>query len=318
MSKLGLERMEERESWQKLLSRSPHATRFLDPAFLDLFGAEVRFYGLYRSGVCLMGLPVIDPRGLGAPYLPWCYQQGPVFYDEIYRSAQAKRIQYEIELAETGVTALAEAETWFRFALHHRLTDMRGYDWVHYHAPGKARCTLLPRYTAILPLAGVSQDGIRQAARSARRQEEGYARTRETLEISQTGTIEELFDLYCATFARQEVEVSALERALFAPYVTYFLERDIGRILTVRDSRGRAVAAAFLFEDYDKVWHVPLIGTGETRFGGTLLYFLIADHVRAKGGVAVDFDGANSPNRAYFKHSMGAHAQLYFELRYEA
>lgn len=318
MSVLELDLITERASWQKLMSRSPHATRFLDPDFLDLFGAEVRFYGLFRNGVCLLGLPVIDPRGLGSAQLPWCYQQGPLFYDEIYRSAQAKRIQYEIELAETGVTALAEAEDWFRFALHNRLTDVRGYDWVHYHVPEKARCQVLPRYTAILPIEGVSREDIRKSARSARRQEEGYAQSREALVPSDSGTVDELFRLYCETFARQDIAISALEQALFAPYTQYFLDRDIGRILTVRNAAGAAIAAAFLFEDYDKVWHVPLIGTGETRFGGTLLYFLIADFVREQGGVAVDFDGANSPNRAYFKHSLGAHPQLYFEVRYEA
>lgn len=318
MSEFSLELIDQPDDWRGLLSRSPQTTRFLDPDFLALFQIAPRFYGLFRKGVCVLGLPVLDPREHSISSLPWCYKQGPIFYDEIYRSAQAKRIQYEIELAETGITELAKTENWFRFSLHESLTDMRGFDWVHYHEPKKRRCTILPRYTAVVRLEGRSQEDIRRATRSARRQEEGYAVKRETLTTSEDGTVDELFGLYCETFASQDVEIAPTERDLFAPYLQYFLGADIGQILTVRDSAGKAVVGAFVFKDYDNVWHVPIVGTGNTRFGGTLLYFHILDFVRSKGGVAVDFDGANSPNRAYFKHSMGANPQLYFEVRYEA
>lgn len=318
MSKLTLERIEDPAIWAKLLSRSPQATRFLDPDFLSLFGANIRFYGLFRNGFCIMGLPVIDPRSIGETALPWCYKIGPIFHDELYKSARTKRIQNEIELAEAALTLLAEVEDWFRFTLHEGLTDMRGYDWVHYHEPDKARCAVLPRYTAVLPLKDTSHESIRKAARSARRQEEGYANTRENLSTSIGGTIDELFALYCQSFARQNIEISANERALFAPYLNYFIDAGIGQILTVRDDAGAAVAGAFVFKDYDNVWHVPIVGTGETRYGGTMLYFLLADFVHQQGGDALDFDGANSPNRAYFKHSLGAEPQLYFEIRYEA
>ena len=78
------------------------------------------------------------------------------------------------------------------------------------------------------------------------------------------------------------------------------------------------VAGAFVFKDNDNVWHVPIVGTSDTHYGGTLLYFFMADFVLQHGGSALDFDGANSPNRAYFKHSLGAEPQLYFEIRYKA
>ena len=318
MSRLELRKIDDQELWRNLQKRSPQATLFLDPDFLDIFGAEIRYYGVFRSGICIMGIPVIDPRGLGSPYLPWCYQQGPIFFDEIYRSAPAKLTQYQVELAEFALTELAHIEPWFRLTLHPSLTDVRGYDWVHYHEPDKARCGVLPRYTAVLSLDGKSPNDIRKGARSARRQEEGYAKTRENLHVEQSGDVAELEALYLETFARQGVDVSDLERKLFAPYVQYFIEAGVGHVLTVRNAEEAAVAAAFIFQDFDNVWHVPLIGTSDSRYGGTLLYFAIADFALESGGKAVDFDGANSPNRAYFKHSLGAEAVPYFEIRYEA
>ena len=318
MQKFTLEPIRDMEVWRKLLLGSPQATRFLDPDFLALFEVQPRLYGVFRKGVCVLGLPVIDPRSQGSTALPWCYKQGPVFHHEVARSAQAKRVQYEIELSELGVSELARTEPWFRFALHESLIDVRGFDWVHYHDPSKPRCTILPRYTALVDLRGAGQDDLRRNVRSARRQEEGYALRRENLVTTQDGSIEELFGLYCATFASQGLDISAMERTYFAPYIQYFLDAGVGQFLTVRDEAGQALASTFIFQDYDNIWHVPIVGTGDTRYGGTLLYFHILNFVIGRGGAAVDFDGANSPNRAYFKHSMGAKPQLYFDIRYGA
>ena len=60
MSKLELHLITDTQNWRRLLSRSPQATRFLHPDFLELFGVPIRYYGVFRSDVCIMGLPVID------------------------------------------------------------------------------------------------------------------------------------------------------------------------------------------------------------------------------------------------------------------
>lgn len=313
MTKLELTQFDDISGWQHLLTRSPQGTRFLDPAVLDLFGQDYRLYGVVRGGVAIMGLPVLD----GAP-LPWCYRQGPIFLDEIWNAAPAKRIQYEIELAEFAVTELAKVEPRFRLTLSPQLTDVRGYDWVHYHDAALPRCSILPRYTAIVPLDGADTARLRAGARSARRQEERYATEREGLRATNDGTVDELFALYQTTFAQQGAAVEGAEAALFAPYVTHFLQAGCGHILMVRNDSGDAVAGAFVFGDHDGVWHVPIVGTGQTRYGGTLLYFHILDHALNHGAGAVDFDGANSPKRGYFKHSIGARPTLYFEVRYDA
>lgn len=86
----------------------------------------------------------------------------------------------------------------------------------------------------------------------------------------------------------------------------------------MRNDNGTALAIALIFKDYDGTVHVPIVGNGDTRFGGILLYLAILDTALADGAAAVDFNGANSPKRAYFKHSMGAKPVLYFDVFYGA
>ncbi len=306
------------DTWTEFLSNSPHRTRFMDPEFIAQFGASVTYWCLDRKGVLVAGLPVIDASAFNSRTLPWCYYQGIAYHREIWRAASAKRTQYEIELAEELVTAIAKDQKRFSFSLHPSLRDVRGLDWIHYHDPDLPRLQLSPRYTAIADLSDASGDSLRAQCRSARRQEEGYARDRDKLSVSNDGTIEELASLYLETFARQGVTPAAVELDMLPRYAEYFLDAGVRKLIAVRRDKGTALAIALIFKDYDGTVHVPIVGTGDTRFGGTLLYFAILDAALADGATAVDFNGANSPKRAYFKHSMGAKPALYFDVSYDA
>ena len=306
------------EEWRALLEQSPQNTLYLHPDFLELFGVDVRYWGLERKGVVIAGLPVIDAKATGGRFLPWCYYQGIVFHREIWKAAPAKRTQYEIEISEELVTAVAEVEQQFHLSLHPSLSDVRGLDWVHYHAADRARLQLFPRYTAIQSTCGETPENLRRSARSARRQEEGYANSREGLTVDRDGTLDELATLLRETFKRQGSSISEVEQQLLPKFASYLVSSAQGVFLSVRNAEGAAVAIALIFSDVDGTIHVPIVGTGETRFGGTLLYFAILDYALSVEAPAVDFNGANSPSRAYFKHSIGARPVLFFEASYDA
>ena len=303
-------------TWDRLLERSPQKTRYLNREFLSIFNAETRFYGMFKNGVCIAGIPVIDASEYGGSTLPWCYYQGPIFYDEIYRSSSGRLTQYIIELTEDMTTQLAARENRFYFSLNTNLTDVRGFDWVHYHHPIRKRCKIFPRYTAILDISEQTPDGIRKVAISSRRQEEKYAREREKLTVKVGKNIDTLKRLHAETFHRQGKEISHAEADLLETYADFLIKKGWGHVIEVLDESGTAVAAALLFEDIDKSWHVPIVGVGNTRYGGTLLYYGLIDEAKRRNGEAVDFNGANSPQRGYFKHSFGAEAKLFFEVSY--
>lgn len=311
-----LEKLEDLSIWDKLLERSPQRTRFLDRDFLAIFDVPISYYGFFKKGVCIAGVAVVDASSLGFEALPWCYYQGPIYFDEIYRSSPSRLTQYEIELGEELLTQLAEHENKFNLSIHPSITDVRGFDWVHYNHDTLPRCQLSPRYTAIVNLENQTPESLRTLSRSARRQEEGYAKSRENLSLSFTKKPNNLISLYQETFTKQGIQVPQKEVQTLKRYCDYFCEKDFANILEICTDQNEAVAASLIFKDYDSTWHVPIVGVGETRYGGTLLYYNILDHALKSGGKRVDFNGANSPKRAYFKHSIGAEPLLYFELSY--
>ena len=87
-------------------------------------------------------------------------------------------------------------------------------------------------------------------------------------------------------------------------------------IAVTRDEDGIATTAGLLLDDYHGRAHLPVVGTSGSRYGGTLLYFGIMDLAAERGARVMDFNGANSPSRGYFKHSIGGEATLYFHINW--
>ena len=97
-------------------------------------------------------------------------------------------------------------------------------------------------------------------------------------------------------------------------FANYILDNNLGVIAVTRDGSGNAHTAGLMLFDFNDMVHLPVVGTSETRYGGTMLYFSMMDYAVERGYKIIDFNGANSPKRAYFKHSIGGETRLYFHV----
>lgn len=299
--------------WANFSKGSPQGTCYLDRAVLDLFNTNVTYYGCFKGKMLAAVLPVIDWVCDNFENLPFCYYQGPVISREIYRSSLSNVIQYELELLAALFEYVAVERAKFFSCLHTSLQDVRGVDWVHYGQNTKPRIKISPRYTAIVELASSSIQDFYKNARSSRRQEERYALEKENLSVNHFGKEKNLFQNYKTSFWKQGTNPSDFDLAMLEPFTSYFVGKGRGQIIEIKNKAGTCVASALLIRDYDEIFHVPILGVGETKYGGTLLYFEILKRAKSSGGRVVDFNGANSPKRGYFKHSIGACPKLYFE-----
>jgi hypothetical protein len=303
--------------WNKFLINSVYRTIFLTKEFLDIFDVEITYYVFKRNDTILLGFPVINVAKFNQNFLPFCYYQGVVFNKEILRGKSAKSTYYIVELINKSVSLLSKREKKFNFCLHNQFSDIRGFDWVNYHEKNNKRCLIKPKYTAVINLTNKSMSDIRIEAGSSRKQEERYAFERENLSKILECDPTNLIKLYVDSYKKQGLSPSKADLLIAEKLANHILLNKLGYIYGIKNKEKEFVAAALIFKDYDDVWHVPIIGVGDTKYGGTLLYFSIIEKVIEKGGTQLDFNGANSPNRSFFKHSMGAISKLYFEIEYD-
>lgn len=301
--------------WEELLTNSPQGTRYASPAVINALGCEVDNWLVLNKNQIVAGVPVITSNRASHGLPMHSYYIGLMYHKDIYKGKENRKTECEIAISEFVMDELSKVYDCVEFSLHHSISDVRGFDWFNYHSPENGRAKISPQYTAISNLQPLSD--IRAQARSSRRREEGYAKTREGLHFFMNGTAEELVELYRQTFVRQSLEVSESELQVTMQFASYLLSQQLGEIAVVRDGAGAAQAAGLLFYDLSGFVHIPVVGTLETKYGGTLLYFQMMEYAANKGFEYMDFNGANSPSRGYFKHSVGAKAQLFFHVSWQ-
>lgn len=300
--------------WTAFVSSSIHGNKYALAEVISALGCSADYWFINRKGNPVAAIPIITHNSVGQGLPIHSYYVGIMLHPEVTSSKANRRTECEIAITQFAMEALSPIYDHFELSLHPTMKDIRGFDWFNYHTPQNGRVVISPQYTAISNLQPITN--IRDAARGSRRREEKYAFQRESLLFSYDGTVDELLSLYKFTFVRQEIELTNETLKATRQFAEYLIESQQGDIAVVRDEEGRAVAAGLVMYDFQKFVHVPIVGTGESRYGGTLLYFQMMEHAAKKGYQYMDFNGANSPNRGYFKHSIGAKAQLFFHVRW--
>ena len=239
------------------------------------------------------------------------YYIGIMFHPEAWFCKPNRRTENTMMITEFVMQSLSGFYDAIELCLHPDITDVRGFDWFNYHAPELGRVQISPRYTAQISL---DENTIRVSARGSRRREEKYALTRERLHFSLDGTVDELLGLWQQSLQRQNNSLDEMEISVTRTFADYILQNSMGVIVVTRDEKDMAQTAGLLLFDFNALVHLPVVGTSGTRYGGTLLYFSIMEYAAEQGYKVLDLNGANSPNRAYFKHSVGGETRLYFHL----
>ncbi len=289
-------------------------TRYALPEVIAALGCDVEYWFVVSKTRVVAGVPIIIHNKAGQNLPIHSYYIGLMYHQDIFNSKANRRTECELAISEFVMQALSLRYSEFKLSLHPSLQDVRGIDWFNYHEPEKGRAVIAPRYTACAELNSCA--AIRAAARGSRRREEKYAISRERLSFSIEGEVGELIDLYSQTLEKQAITLASQIKQATADFAALILNNGMGNIGVVKNENNIAVAAGLLFYDYNQLVHLPVVGIGASQYAGTFLYFKIMDHASKLGYKQIDFNGANSPKRGYFKHSIGGQAQLYFEINW--
>ena len=299
------------EQWQRFVAASPQGTRYCTPAIITALNCEADYWLVMRNGYPVAGIPVITRNKAGSGLPMHSYYTGLMLHDEAWRGKANRRTENLLAISEQAMHSLCEQYDAFQLCLHPDITDVRGFDWFHYHTPERGRIAITPRYSASVAL---DTDRLFAAARGSRRREYHYAQEREQQSFATDGSVDELLHLWQASLGRQGQPPDSVETDTTRRFAETLLAQGQGIIGVTRDRHGEATTAGLLMLDYHHTAHLPVVGTGDTRYGGSLLYFSLMQTAAGLGCKLLDFNGANSPQRGYFKHSIGGDARLYFHL----
>jgi hypothetical protein len=293
------------------------ATAFTHPEVLGRIAHEVRWWLARESGRPAWLWPAcVDASGrLKAPEL--CNYVGPIRIGDPDPSPR-RRLVRDVAIHDKMLHVLTRVFGTLEWSTAPGEHDLRPWLW---HVVDGRRPVALPRYTAVIegPLPGSEEELLDRFSRT-RRKEARAASAKRPVVLPPAGA-DRVKMLYRDTLAEQGAALVAERRMGEVEALVELASRGHGRVLTFGigdDGIARAVwiilfakgCAYAVLGASDDAWR-------EARLNafGTVQCIMAA---RAMDAQRYDFVGANSPRRGSDKHSYGAEAELYFDLRLDA
>jgi uncharacterized protein YigA (DUF484 family) len=303
-----LEPCHDDEIWDRFVDKSPCGSFFSRTKFLnasDQFTIE-RFF-VTRNGEKIIGLPVSSCSNWRNK-VPFSYYVGPIISPSLFEMPEYRRFNHLRWAIDFSLREMSRRFPFVYFELHPSFVDLRGFGWYGHGSAIANTIHIDMRYSARIDLEAISsRSSLLSAVRKDRRQDLKNALKFE-LQVVEDVTEDEAIQLYVDTFRRQNLSIDTVvmkqARALCAAAKP---ESDI-RLFGARSPDGALSSVQLCCIDSQAIHAVLAASRTDQRAigGGTLLAFRLAELGWSLGVRWIDFNGANSPARADFKHSMAA------------
>jgi len=302
---MNLEKNVDLNTWNELLKNSTQSNIFSNYIYLELLEKKFSNYVLTEKNKPIVGAIIFEDELTNIP----------TFYNSLLIDNKINS-PHEIESKISQfLENLDKYEKKIQIRSHYSLQDIRSFLWFNYHeTESSKKFKTLPRYTAVLDLENKTSKDVLSGINSSRRQEVRKAKKKNC--ISEISLDIEAFDYlnnltYIKTRKRNELESFMIDKI-----TKKSIKSGLGTLMLTKDKNNKPVAGSFFLHDKSASYY--LLGgheKNEESQGAAALN--IIDHINyclEKNQKKIDFVGANSPNRGYFKTSFGADLKLYFEL----
>ena len=324
--KFSLEPVEDWATWDSYVNASPQGSLFLLSHYLKSAGVLSRAW-FVRKGSSIRGGLCVQETGQDNE----CRLDDLVIYNGLWflpdgerKPTRARSERFEI--TEAAIGFLTTHYTKVELALSPQFEELRPFLWHRYHGPEEEKINLSLRYTSYLDiqdLCGLSQGS--EDCETFRRLE--AVRQRNLRKAAKAGSIcysegdiETLLDNYAQTIGLSADEFCD-KRARMDSLMKGLRDRDMGRLYEVADRAGDPDYGVFFAWDSKRAYY--LFGAGnpdrnDSHHGTFAFWEALRDLATNHEITEVDWEGANSPQRGWFKLSFGGSLLPYHELRWEA
>jgi GNAT superfamily N-acetyltransferase len=312
-------RCENMETWDEFVSKSSEYNIFCTTPLLEAVGEDYDLLMVVDGGDVRLGAVVLKRDGSVLSSPRFYQSQGILFSGSCLEMPIHSRVKWRLETTEFLLHEMEKRYNRISFCLNYGVSDIRSFQWYHYHAPELGQFQIGLWYTAILDMKVVpSFDEYFSGIRTLRQRD--YQRSlKEGMICEESDDVEILDRLHHLTFERQRIVRSKEEINMLVSITKAAIKDGFGRMLVCRTSEGKAVAANLFL--YDSRCCYYMYGGNDPEFRkigcGTYLMLKNIQYFKERGLERVDFVGINSPNRGDFKTSFNSKPTPYYVVHWE-
>jgi len=296
---------------QELWNSSAYATIFSHPSVLPVLVNNLIWIKacVKEKIICIWPICISGFRNGGVGR--FIYYVGPLWDNHLQQMKPHTRMVLKKEVYQAYIKYFVSEEIFPEFSLAVGDYNFRELMWACQELNLLIQAS--PKYTAFLNLSSnFSYRFLNESRKSDLRK---FNRFSNQFIKSNECNSGEIFELYKCIFNKdqelnEEIELCKIEA------LCSLVDSGYGYLVCYRNIESELVSVALILSDRrtaNLVLNLVSKKFLETGIGTKLIIDSI-DHAISIGLLDFDFNGANSPSRAYFKHSFGAVEQLYFDV----
>jgi hypothetical protein len=311
--------LEDKEKIASFWKQSPDATIFTHPDVLPKLVDQVEWWMAYKGEepVCLWPLCGPDLRNGGIS--KFVYYAGPIWSNLRLQINTLRWMELTKKIYLGFIDVFSHQRDHFEASFPPTMTDMREFYWMKQDNKYGSSIEIIPRYSAVIKGLDVQdRKTLFSKFHYSRRREINAFKKLDHLVSTQECSVEELYVMYKVYFEQQGKTVPDSEYARIHQ-LSSLVDSGHGYYYGYRDKATHCLhsiavvllgceTANLVINFVDDAYRVHDINAS-TLYGAIL-------KAKTLNATTFDFNGANSPDRAFYKHSFGAGPVLYFDLKF--
>jgi hypothetical protein len=305
--------------------RSADCSLFCSPNLLRELGYEVRHFAVFKNNKLLIVWPLIQSGKCSNKPPFFSYFFGPYWVTSDMHEAPYKLFKNNLDCLNIIFPIIEKVASKNSFSLVPEFPDLRPFLWWNYHNPEGPKFDISLRYTARIDLSRklpsdqlvmlLRADDKRKKIRKALRERRLAIRWGVSLDPAA------YIHAYCETLGQAGTSLDNEEKSALSRMISCV---DRGseksgefKLIELIDAENGVVEGFQLILRGKKLVYLiaQSVSTKAKKENGSVLLTFEAIRYANECGLILDFNGANSPNRADDKHAFGADIVSYHDIR---
>jgi hypothetical protein len=308
-------------AWEK----AKHCSLFCSPVLLDALGYKVRYLGGYKNDDLLIIWPLVETEnGLNSPP-HFSYYFGPFWANSDLYDSPYKMFKNNLEVLNSMMPLVETLANKISFSLVPEFPDLRPFLWWNYHDPNRSKFEINLKYTGRIRFKNrLSKDDLYLQFRADDKRKKIKKAVSDGCLTTRWGASKqahEYANFYETTLERTKGYLDDTARKILIKMVGSANNNSYGsvnfKMIELIDTSNDSVEGfQLLLVGKEQIYAIvqSVTAKGMMKNGNVLLTFEVIRFTN-DNKFSLDFNGANSPNRADDKHAFGADITHYYDLR---
>lgn len=310
--------------WDSLVNESPQGTVFSLHPYLQASGNTFKLFEIKKGNQLRAGLSIVLNNDETSCKLDDLVIYNGLFFLSDKNQKKTKGYFERFEITEFIINELTSLYNDIELALSPFFEDIRPFLWHNYHSPlTNTKFKIDVRYTSYLDISEFKKDKpdedylLFKNLETLRQRNIREARQTQGIHVVADSNVSVLLNYYQKLMLSQNKRVTQTTLDRMQELIVSLLKNKMAIQTLTKNNHGEILYSTLFCFDHKRAYY--LFGAGNPqntdRFKGTITFWDSFKILNQKFNISeVDLEGVNSPQRGWFKLSLGGNLKPYYHV----